>query len=45
VLPDQGHSVLVERTKETRDLLLDWIREHDEAEKRASGHELAEALR
>jgi pimeloyl-ACP methyl ester carboxylesterase len=29
VLPDQGHSVLVERTKETRDLVLEWIREHD----------------
>jgi hypothetical protein len=28
VLPDQGHSVLVERTKETRDLLLEWIRDH-----------------
>ncbi|NLU73889.1 alpha/beta hydrolase [Streptomyces sp. HNM0575] len=29
VLPDQGHSVLVERTKETRELLLEWISEHD----------------
>jgi hypothetical protein len=32
VLPDQGHSVLVERTKETRDLILEWVREHDLAE-------------
>ncbi len=29
VLPEQGHSVLVERTKETRELVLEWIREHD----------------
>ncbi len=28
VLPDQGHSVLVERTAETRELLLSWVREH-----------------
>ncbi|EST36991.1 hypothetical protein N566_15520 [Streptomycetaceae bacterium MP113-05] len=28
VLPDQGHSVLVERTEETRELVLDWVREH-----------------
>ncbi|MDT0377526.1 alpha/beta hydrolase [Streptomyces sp. DSM 42041] len=28
VLPDQGHSVLVERTEETRKLVLDWVREH-----------------
>ncbi|WP_314176659.1 alpha/beta fold hydrolase [Streptomyces winkii] len=33
VLPDQGHSVLIERTKETRDLLLGWIREHDVSER------------
>jgi pimeloyl-ACP methyl ester carboxylesterase len=32
VLKDQGHSVLVERTKETRDLILEWVREHDLAE-------------
>jgi pimeloyl-ACP methyl ester carboxylesterase len=45
VLPDQGHSVLVERTKETRELLLDWISEHDLAGQGATEHELAEALR
>ena len=45
VLPEQGHSVLVEKTKETRDLLLEWIREHDLAAQGADGHELAEALR
>ncbi|WP_070010475.1 alpha/beta fold hydrolase [Streptomyces abyssalis] len=55
VLPDQGHSVLVERTKETRDLLLEWIREHDLPQHhdghrehrghRAPVHQLAEALR
>jgi pimeloyl-ACP methyl ester carboxylesterase len=28
VLPEQGHSVLVERTAETRDLILGWVREH-----------------
>jgi pimeloyl-ACP methyl ester carboxylesterase len=28
VLPEQGHSVLVERTAETRDLVLGWVREH-----------------
>ncbi len=28
VLPDQDHSVLVERPHETRDLLLDWVRTH-----------------
>ncbi|RKN03763.1 alpha/beta fold hydrolase [Streptomyces radicis] len=28
VLPEQGHSVLVERTDETRELLLGWVREH-----------------
>lgn len=27
VLPDQGHSVLVERTKETADLILDWLQD------------------
>ena len=32
VLPEQGHSVLVERTKETRELVLEWIREHDLSE-------------
>lgn len=45
VLPDQGHSVLVEKTKETRELLLTWIREHDLAGQGATEHELAEALR
>ncbi|MGH3311067.1 MAG: alpha/beta fold hydrolase [Streptomyces sp.] len=29
ILPEQGHSVLVERTADTRDLLLDWIAEHE----------------
>ncbi|GGO54623.1 alpha/beta hydrolase [Streptomyces daqingensis] len=29
VLPDQGHSVLVERTEDTRDILLAWVREHE----------------
>ncbi|MFJ4101099.1 alpha/beta fold hydrolase [Amycolatopsis japonica] len=28
VLPDQGHSVLVERTSETSELILGWVREH-----------------
>jgi pimeloyl-ACP methyl ester carboxylesterase len=28
ILPDQGHSVLVERTAETRDIILGWVREH-----------------
>lgn len=28
VLPDQGHSVLVERTAETSELILAWVREH-----------------
>ncbi|MGM1064036.1 alpha/beta fold hydrolase [Saccharothrix sp. Mg75] len=28
VLPEQGHSVLVERPHETRELLLDWVRAH-----------------
>ncbi|MBU3868520.1 alpha/beta hydrolase [Streptomyces sp. 4503] len=28
VLPDQGHSVLVEQPGRTRDLVLDWVREH-----------------
>lgn len=28
VLPEQGHSVLVERTEETRDLILEWVAEH-----------------
>ncbi|MFE3143018.1 alpha/beta fold hydrolase [Streptomyces scopuliridis] len=28
VLAEQGHSVLVERTEETRDLILEWIRDH-----------------
>lgn len=32
VLPDQGHSVLVERPVETRDLILAWIHEHALAE-------------
>lgn len=32
VLPDQGHSVLVERPEETRDLILAWIHEHALAE-------------
>jgi pimeloyl-ACP methyl ester carboxylesterase len=32
VLADQGHSVLVERTDETRDLILEWVREHELAE-------------
>jgi len=32
VLPDQGHSVLVERTEDTRDILLAWVREHELAE-------------
>lgn len=31
VLPEQGHSVLVERTEETRDLILDWVTEHAKA--------------
>jgi pimeloyl-ACP methyl ester carboxylesterase len=26
VFPDQGHSVLVERTEETSRLILDWVR-------------------
>lgn len=28
ILPNQGHSVLVERPHETRELLLDWVRAH-----------------
>lgn len=28
VLPDQGHSVLVERTRETAELLLEWLEDH-----------------
>lgn len=28
VLPDQGHSVLVEQPARTLDLVLDWVREH-----------------
>ncbi|MET7637168.1 alpha/beta hydrolase [Streptomyces sp. NPDC005438] len=28
VLPRQGHSVLVEQPNRTRDLVLDWVREH-----------------
>jgi pimeloyl-ACP methyl ester carboxylesterase len=32
VLPDQGHSVLVERPQETRDLILAWVHEHTLAE-------------
>ena len=28
VLPEQGHSVLVERTDETRAVILEWVREH-----------------
>lgn len=32
VLPDQGHSVLVERTEDTMSILLDWVREHELAE-------------
>ncbi|MFC3453704.1 alpha/beta fold hydrolase [Amycolatopsis speibonae] len=28
VLPEQGHSVLVERTAETTELILGWVREH-----------------
>jgi pimeloyl-ACP methyl ester carboxylesterase len=27
VLPDQGHSVLVERTAETIELIFDWVRD------------------
>ncbi|WKX68968.1 alpha/beta fold hydrolase [Streptomyces sp. XD-27] len=42
VLADQGHSVLVERTAETRDLILDWVREHTPAVRE---HPLAEAVR
>jgi pimeloyl-ACP methyl ester carboxylesterase len=29
VLPEQGHSVLVERTEETRELILSWVLEHE----------------
>ncbi|MGY0063496.1 alpha/beta fold hydrolase [Streptomyces sp. LZ34] len=31
VLPDQGHSVLVERPRETAELLLEWLEDdiHD----------------
>ncbi|MGQ0838870.1 alpha/beta fold hydrolase [Actinokineospora sp.] len=32
VLPDQGHSVLVERTDETRDIILAWLRDHTATE-------------
>jgi pimeloyl-ACP methyl ester carboxylesterase len=28
VLPEQGHSVLVEKTQETAELILTWVREH-----------------
>lgn len=28
VLPDQGHSVLIERPHETRELVLGWVRDH-----------------
>ncbi|MFJ6294033.1 alpha/beta fold hydrolase [Streptomyces griseoviridis] len=28
VLPDQGHSVLVEQPARTRDLVLEWVRDH-----------------
>lgn len=35
VLPDQGHSVLVERTAETIDLILEWVRETSPAPVRA----------
>lgn len=31
VLPEQGHSVLVERTDETAQLILDWVRENSQA--------------
>ncbi|RII14712.1 Arylesterase [Streptomyces sp. YIM 130001] len=31
VLPDQGHSVLVEQPTRTRELVLDWVREHHAA--------------
>lgn len=31
VLPDQGHSVLVERTAETSELILGWVRENSRA--------------
>ncbi|MDT0268949.1 alpha/beta hydrolase [Streptomyces sp. DSM 44915] len=34
VLPDQGHSVLVERPEETRALVLDWVLSHRPAEVR-----------
>ncbi|MFB8348931.1 alpha/beta fold hydrolase [Streptomyces niveus] len=32
VLTEQGHSVLVERTEETQELILRWVREHTLAE-------------
>ncbi|MFD7896790.1 alpha/beta fold hydrolase [Streptomyces sp. NPDC059743] len=32
VLTEQGHSVLVERTEETRNLILEWVGEHTLAE-------------
>lgn len=31
VLPGQGHSVLVERPAQTRDLILDWVHDHTSA--------------
>ncbi|OLR92313.1 alpha/beta fold hydrolase [Actinokineospora bangkokensis] len=31
VLPEQGHSVLIEKPTETRDLVLGWVREHHAA--------------
>jgi pimeloyl-ACP methyl ester carboxylesterase len=43
VLPEQGHSVLVERTAETRELVMGWVRETDAAEHHPGGAELAEA--
>jgi pimeloyl-ACP methyl ester carboxylesterase len=43
VLPEQGHSVLVERTAETRELVMGWVRETDAAEHHPEGAELAEA--
>ena len=35
VLPDQGHSVLVERTAETIDLIFDWVRDTSRVPARA----------
>ena len=28
VLREQGHSVLVERTEETKELILEWVQDH-----------------